>query len=145
MVRTYRVGAARRVVNALTTALVRMGVAGRSTYLLTTVGRRSGLARTTPVVLVKAEDHLWLVSPYGRVGWVHNVRARPEVVLRQGRTRVRMSAQEVDPGTAGPILRTYLSQARVTAPYFDAKRSDPVSAFTAEADRHPVFRLAESP
>jgi deazaflavin-dependent oxidoreductase (nitroreductase family) len=145
MARTYRLGAARRAVNALTTALVRMGMAGRSTYLLTTVGRSSGLARTTPVVLVRAEDHLWLVSPYGQVGWVHNVRAHPEVVLQRGRTRVRMIADEVDGGAAGPILRRYLSQARVTAPYFDARASDPASAFTAEADRHPVFRLTGSP
>jgi hypothetical protein len=30
-------------------------------------------------------------------------------------------------------------------PYVNARASDPFSAFTAEADRHPVFRLTESP
>ena len=39
------------------------------------------------------------------------------------------------------MLRHYLGEARVTAPFFDAKRDDPVEAFVAEADRHPVFRL----
>lgn len=41
------------------------------------------------------------------------------------------------------MLRRYLSQARVTAPSFDAKRDDPVEAFVAEAPTHPVFRLSQ--
>jgi hypothetical protein len=32
-------------------------------------------------------------------------------------------------------------QVRITAPFFDARRTDPVEDFVAEADRHPVFRL----
>ncbi len=69
---------------------------------------------------------------------MHNVRDHPEVVLQQRRTRVGMSAEEVDAETAGSVLRRYLHRARVTGPFFDAKRTDPDSAFTAEADRHPA-------
>jgi hypothetical protein len=32
---------------------------------------------------------------------------------------------------------------RVTAPFFDAKPTNEVAAFTAEAGRHPVFRLSD--
>lgn len=141
MARTYHLGRARRTINAVMAPLVRIGLAGTSTYLLTTVGRTSGIARTTPVILVKADGQLWLVSPYGQVGWVHNVRAHPEVVLQQRKARTQMTAEEVDAQTAGPILRRYVHQARVTRPYFDARHTDPASAFSLEADRHPVFRL----
>ena len=33
--------------------LVRLGIGGKSTYLLTTIGRRTGQERTTPVILVE--------------------------------------------------------------------------------------------
>jgi len=42
---------------------------------------------------------------------------------------------------SGSVLKVYVRRVPITAPYFDAKRSDPVEAFVAEAHRHPVFRL----
>jgi len=141
--KTYRLGPARRTVNVLVAAMLRLGIGGQSAYLITTTGRRTGQPRTTPVILVESEGELWLVSPYGLVGWVHNVRARPEVRLRRGRTTQVLHAEEVDPETAGPILRAYVRQARVTAPFFDAKPDDPAQGFVAEAQRHPVFRLTQ--
>ncbi len=143
MSRTYRLGWARRAVNVVVSGLVRLGIGGGSTYLLTTVGRKSGLERTTPVTILEFEGQRWLVSPYGQVSWVHNVRAHPEVTLRRGRARSRILAQEADAGTAGPVLRNYVRRVRVTAPFFDAQASDEVAAFVAEADRHPVFRLTD--
>jgi hypothetical protein len=84
-----------------------------------------------------------VVSPYGTVGWVHNVRASGEITLSHGRQVDRFAAEEVEADEAGPVLREYLSQARVTAPFFDAKRGDRVDTFVAEAARHPVFRLTQ--
>jgi deazaflavin-dependent oxidoreductase (nitroreductase family) len=121
--------------------LVRVGIGGKSTYLLTTTGRKTGQQRTTPVILVEDGGERWLVSPYGMVAWVHNVRAQPEVILRHGRRAETLNAEEVDQVTAGPVLRRYLRNARVTAPFFDAKGDDPVEKFIEEASRHPVFRL----
>jgi deazaflavin-dependent oxidoreductase (nitroreductase family) len=144
MARSYHLGPARRAVNTVMTAMLRAGVGGRSAYLLTTIGRKSGQRRTTPVILVETGGQRWLVSPYGMVGWVHNVRATPEVSLRRGRTTERLRAQEVGPETAGPILRQYVRKARVTAPFFDAKPADPVETFVAEARLHPVFRLVDT-
>jgi deazaflavin-dependent oxidoreductase (nitroreductase family) len=125
--------------------MVRLGVGGKSTYLLTTTGRRSGERRTTPVILVEEGDERWLVSPYGMVGWVHNVRAAPLVSLRRGRTTDILHAQEVSPEAAGPVLQRYLRKARVTAPFFDAKSNAPVEQFVREAHRHPVFKLTGNP
>lgn len=140
--KTYRLGPARRAVNVLMTALIRIGVGARSSYLLTTTGRKSGKPRTTPVTLVQVGAERWLVAPYGSVAWVHNVRANPEVSLRRGRRTEEFWAHEVDAEIAGPVLQRYLREVMVTAPYFDAAADDPVTQFVSEARRHPVFRLA---
>lgn len=144
MAKTYRLGPARRAVNLIVTAMLRIGIGGRSSYLLTTTGRKSSRRRTTPVTLVEAGEERWLVSPYGTVGWVHNVRAAPEVSLRRGRTTEKFYAEELDAETAGPVLQRYLQNVRVTAPFFDAKADDPVERFVQEAHRHPVFKLRGS-
>jgi deazaflavin-dependent oxidoreductase (nitroreductase family) len=146
MAKTYQLGPARRVVNVIMKPLVRLGIGGKSTYLLTTTGRRTGEPRTTPVILVEGDGQRWLVSPYGMVAWVHNVRAQPEVTLRHARRVETLHAEEVDAALAGPILQRYVRNARVTAPFFDAKGEDPVGKFIEEAPRHPVFKLtATSP
>ena len=108
---------------------------------MTTTGRKSGRERTTPVNLVVGDGERWLVSPYGAVSWVHNVRANGRVVLRRGRHTEPLVAEELQAEQAGPVLQRYIRQVRVTAPYFDARRNDPVSTFIAEAHQHPVFRL----
>jgi deazaflavin-dependent oxidoreductase (nitroreductase family) len=123
------------------TPLVKLGVGPRYTYLLTTTGRKSGKPRTTPVNIIDLDGQRWLVSSYGKVGWVYNVRAVPGVTLRRGRKRASFRADEVDSTRAGPVLKVYVRRVPITAPYFDAKRDDPVEDFVAEADRHPVFRL----
>lgn len=143
MARAYRLGPARKAVNVLVASMLRLGIGGRSSYLLTTTGRRTGRARTTPVTLVEEDGERWLVSPYGEVGWVRNVRALPEVSLQRARTTELLHAEEVGAQAAGPVLRRYVRQVRVTAPFFDAGAEDPEQDFAAEALRHPVFRLTE--
>jgi len=145
MAKTYRLGPARRAVNVIMAALLRLGIAPKSSYLLTTTGRRSGHKRTTPVILVETEGQRWLVPANGLVGWVHNMRALPEVSLRRGGNAEVLRAEGVSPAVAGPILRRYVRNARVTAPFFDAKADDPVERFVREAPRHPVFRLGRGP
>jgi deazaflavin-dependent oxidoreductase (nitroreductase family) len=144
MSRTYRLGPTRRAVNVLISSMLQVGIGPKSSYLLTTTGRKTGQARTTPVILVEADGQRWLVSPYGQVGWVHNVRDVPEVSLRRGRTTQVLYAREVSADTAGPVLKRYVRQVKVTAPFFDAKVDDPALHFIAEANRHPVFQLTQT-
>ncbi|SFW91922.1 nitroreductase family deazaflavin-dependent oxidoreductase [Amycolatopsis australiensis] len=146
MARKYRLGVTRKAVNAVVKALLARGipVAGATGWLLTTRGRKSGADRTTPVNVVEVAGDRWLVSPYGTVGWVHNLRAGATARLWRGRTRETWEVEEADAATAGPVLRAYVRKIPVTAPFFDAKLTDPPEAFAAEADRHPVFRLARS-
>jgi len=145
MARTYRLGPARKAINVLMKAMIGAGAGGGSYYLLTTTGRKTGTARTTPVILVENPGERWLVSPYGTVGWVCNLRARPELSLRRGRRTEHFRAVEVAPDVAGPVLRQYLRDVKVTAPFFDVQASDPAERFAAEAGRHPVFRLTAAP
>ena len=121
-------------------SMLQIGIGPKSSYLLTTTGCKTGQPRTTPVILVEADGQRWLVSPYGQVSWVHNVRAVPEVSLRRGRTTQALYAREVEADTAGPVLKSYVRQVRVTAPFFDAKVDDPIP-FHRGSDRHPVFEL----
>lgn len=141
MAKTYRLGAARRAANVMMKLMIKVGVGPKSSYLLTTTGRRSGELRTTPVTLVERDGARWLVAPYGDVGWVHNVRADSSVTLRQGGRTARSSAVSVSAEIAGPVLQQYVREVPITASFFEASAGDPASEFIAEASRHPVFRL----
>lgn len=111
------------------------------TYLLTTTGRTTGLPRSNPVTVVEVGSKRWLVAPYGVVSWVRNARAAGEVRLsRRGRTE-RFVLRPATADEAGPVLKRYAGVAVATRDYFAAHGDDPVEAFAAEADRHPVFEL----
>jgi deazaflavin-dependent oxidoreductase (nitroreductase family) len=145
MAKTYRIGLVRRVGNAVIGAALRAGLAPRAYALLTTRGRRTGEPRTTPIRLLKYDGKEWLVAPYGNVAWVLNARAAGKVLLRHGRVVRATDVFECGAEESAPVLQAYVKKEPVTRPYFDAKPSDPVSSFAAEAAKHPVFRLADPP
>ncbi len=145
MAKTYRLGPVRRGLNRMMTVLVRSGLGPRDTYLLTVPGRSTGVPRTTPVTLVELAGRRWLVAPYGPVGWVHNVRAAEVVGLRRGRTTSTLSAREVGPAEAAPVLRRYVQEVPIVRPYVAAGADEPVAAFEAVVARHPVFVLDPVP
>lgn len=55
--------------------------AAKYRYVLTVQGRKSGLARSTPVDVMEVDGPRWPVAPYGAVNWVTNVRAAGQVEL----------------------------------------------------------------
>ena len=140
MARTYRLGASRRLVNAVIGPLTRVGLAGRHTYILTVRGRKTGNAYSTPVILIE-DGGRWLVAPYGEVGWVRNARAAAEVeISRAGRSET-LRIEEVAPEQAAPVLKQYLESVAVVRPFFDVTPDSSLDEFVTEASRHPVFRL----
>ena len=139
-VREFRMSRGDRVGNAIFSLLARAGIG--PAHLLTTRGRKTGLARTNPVVLVKQDSQQWLVAPYGAVSWVLNARAEGRVTLRRGRDRQDYTIRELSPAQSAPILKRYIRIAPATRPYFQASKDSPAAAFIAEAHRHPVFELA---
>lgn len=145
MAATYRRTRLRRLGNLLLAPLIRLGLAGDRTHLLTVRGRKSGRLFSTPVQLVIEDERRWLVSPYGEREWVKNTRAAGEVELTRGRRTTRYAVDEVGADEAAPVLREYLRTTSIVKPYFDAEPDAPLEAFAAEADRHPVFRLRDAP
>ena len=144
MARQYRLGAVRRLVNRVVAKRVAAGKGlGADVRLLTTVGRRSGLDRTTPVTIVEVGGREWLVAPYGSVSWVHNIRANPRATLTRGGTTSPFTAVEVSAEEAAPVLRHYVTRVKVVRPFFDASHDGPVETFASESDK-PVFRIESS-
>ena len=140
MARTYRLGAWRRLVNAVIGPLTRVGLAGRHTYILTVRGRKTGKAHSTPVILIE-DGGRWLVAPYGEVGWVRNARAAAEVEISRARRSETLRIEEVAPEQAAPVLKQYLESVAVVRPFFDVTPDSSLDEFVTEASRHPVFRL----
>jgi deazaflavin-dependent oxidoreductase (nitroreductase family) len=132
-----------RAANRMLRRVIARGKGPDFMRLLTVTGRRSGEARTTPVVPVEQDGHLWVVSAYGDVAWVHNVRAAGRLELARGDDRVRYATHELDAHDAVPVLRAYLSMPseRFVRSRFavDAQSTD--EAIAAEVPRHPVFAL----
>jgi deazaflavin-dependent oxidoreductase (nitroreductase family) len=142
--KVYRLTVPRRVVNALVTPLVRLGVGPRHTYLLAVPGRSTGRIYRTPVTLVEQGTSRWLVAPYGERSWVKNARAAGWVELRRGRKTERFDVDEVPSAERAPILRDYLRRVPFTREFFDAGPDAPIESFAAEAHRHPVFRVVRA-
>ncbi|MEU4421572.1 nitroreductase family deazaflavin-dependent oxidoreductase [Actinoplanes sp. NPDC024001] len=128
-----------RIGDAVFRFLARAGVG--PAHLLITRGRRTGLLRVTPVVIVEQVEGRYLVAPYGPVPWVLNARAAGRVGLRRGRCTADYEIREVSAEEAGPVLKRYVRIASATRPYFRAGVDAPVADFIAEAAAHPVFAL----
>ncbi|GIJ76713.1 deazaflavin-dependent oxidoreductase, nitroreductase family [Micromonospora phaseoli] len=138
--RQFRSSRGRRIGDAIISVFVRAGLVP-GTYLLTTIGRKTGRSLTHPATVVETGGRRWLVAPYGAVSWVHNVRAAPRVSLARRGDRRDYAVREIPAAEAGPVLKRYVAVAAATRPYFSADKDAPVEDFVAEADRHPVFEL----
>jgi len=71
-----------------------------SLLLLEHVGARTGAHRTTPLVYMPVEDGYLIVASKGgypnNPGWLHNLRAHPDVEIQIGRVRRKVHAREAD-------------------------------------------------
>jgi deazaflavin-dependent oxidoreductase (nitroreductase family) len=134
----------RTVLNPIVAMAVRAGLPPRGAHILTTRGRKTGQLRSTPVMLEEWQGTRYLVAPYGKVAWVHNVRGDPSITLTRAGRSQEHRVVETQPAEAAPVLKEYVSKWwPAVAPYFDAGPSDPVEAYIPEASRHPVFRIVE--
>ena len=139
--RDYRLGPFRRTVNVVSKAMLRIGISPFGVRLLTTVGRKSGLPRSTPVQTLKLNGRYYLVAPYGEVSWVYNARAAGSVMLSRGHSHESYSIREVDANEAAPVLKRYVTRAPVVLPFFEAGPTSSIEDFVVEAEQHPVFEL----
>jgi hypothetical protein len=95
-----------RWANARLTRGLERGRAPTFMRLLTVRGRVTGEPHATPVVPVIRDGDVWVVSPYGEVAWVRNVRRATQLELRRGDERTlykgaRTRGARSDAGVAG--------------------------------------------
>ena len=84
---------------------------GRVVLLLTTTGRKSGLARTTPLQYEDLEGLIYVISARGeQADWVRNLRADPHARVQIGRRRFAALAEPItDPARIADVLEARLA------------------------------------
>ncbi len=137
----FKVDASRRVADTFTKVLLSLRFAPKGYCLLTTIGRKSGISRSNPVTLIEEGNRRWLVSPFGNVSWVHNMRASGRVILTRNGKSESAAIRECSAEQAAPVLRKYVMNVAITRPYFDVGIDSSEEAYLAEAPKHPVFEI----
>jgi deazaflavin-dependent oxidoreductase (nitroreductase family) len=136
-----------RLANGLTKTLLRAGLPlsgfGYPMYLLTVRGRKSGQPHTTPVVIVEQEGKRYLLSPFGVVNWVRNLRASGIALFTRARRSVQVRATELPTEEAGLVLKGLLTSGKnpPILGYFGVSAHASAEEFGRAAAEHPVFVL----
>ena len=129
--------------------LLRWGVPLGQAYLLETPGRRTGRRHQVPIAVYRYDGRRWLVSIFGETGWVANIRSAGRAALLRGHHSEPITVTEItDERRAVVAMNLRRSRYRIN-PFvrnaFTATPGDGLAAFEAEAHRHPVFLIEESP
>ncbi len=156
MAKQYRVNAFVRINNSIISSLLRLGVNIGSFALLTVRGRKSGKPIETPIAIFVQEGKRYLLSPYGIVNWVRNLRAAGgEATITRKRRTEKIHAIELPPDAAAPIFRESVRSGppgipaaifRVyrylfVLPYLNVTVDSSLEEFEREVLTHPVFLL----
>lgn len=125
--------------------LLNIGLPMGSLRLLRHRGRKSGTMYQTPVALVQQDRSRWLVSPFGEVNWVLNVRANGYAQLKGSFHTETIKLIELDNTLeSAPILKQFRTQYGIVPfipPHFQATPQSSIQDFVAEAHQHPVFLI----
>lgn len=131
-----------RVFNVLIITLLRMGFKVGHMALITVRGRKSGQLRTTPIWLTEQNGQRWLMSPYGQVNWVRNLRAAGEATFTSGGRAEHVAVVEPETYEAAARLKQSLKEApSFLHAYFNMKPDSPLEDFVRELPNHPIFVL----
>jgi deazaflavin-dependent oxidoreductase (nitroreductase family) len=110
-------------------------------YLFTVRGRKSGLPRTIPVAIIQRNGKRYVGSPFGIVDWVRNLRAAGEAVLTRGRRSETVSARELSPAEATPILQEEIKEGNPFIRSYGVTKDSSPEEFEHAVLAHPVFLL----
>ena len=136
-----------RAANILTKNLLRAGLPlngyGVPMYLLTVRGRKSGQPRTIPIVVIEQDGKRYLLSPFGVVDWVRNLRASGVATLTRRRRKEQVVARELPVEEAGQVLRTFFASGKKPPilSYFGVTAQSSPEEFMRAAASHPAFTL----
>ena len=144
MAKSFKLNTGTRIGNLFLGSLLKLGLPVGPMWLLTVRGRKSGKEYTTPVTPVELDGTRWLVSPYGEVNWVRNIRVAGGARLTRSRRSEAITVTEVSSTEAAPILKQYLTKLPIVKDYFDVTADSSLQDFEAEAPKHPVFRVVSA-
>ena len=135
-----------KVANLVHPAIIRLSggrlggrVAGMPVVVLTTTGRKSGQARTTPLTAIEHEGRTYIVASKGgdehHPAWYLNLVANPEVTVQRDGRSTTMTARVLPPDEREAIwpvvTRTYKGYAGYQK---RTEREIPVVELVAPAD-----------
>jgi deazaflavin-dependent oxidoreductase (nitroreductase family) len=136
----------------LVQAGLRAGLPMGPNVLLTVRGRTSGVPRTVPVAIVRADGAEYLFSAFGEVAWVHNLRVAGTAEIGRGRRRRSVDARELTPEEGAPHLEAGLRDimrmpglGSMIAGWYGITKSSTTADYLAAAGRHPGFELRSRP
>ncbi len=138
----------KHVFNWMVALATRAGISVWGSRVLEVRGRKTGLARTTPVNLLSLGDRQYLVSPRGESEWVRNVRADDgKLDLLVGSKRQHYVGREVPDADKVNVLRGYLRRWKAeVGVFFDGVGPDSTDdQIRGIAHKHPVFQLEKAP
>lgn len=139
-----------RMANRILTPLIKtplpIGAKNAPMALLTVPGRKTGVPRTTPVALAARDDGWLLISVNGVTDWSRNLRAGGSATVSTRGKTVNVSARELPPAEAAPILRDSMAEApalvrTLTGGHFESEHDSPIEVWQRDAATHPVFIL----
>lgn len=136
-----------RVVSTIITILLRLGLPVGPSALLSVRGRTSGKVYTIPIALVENSGKSFLVSAFGEVNWVRNLRAAGLVHLTRRRRTNSIGVVELGAREAAPILKQFLRESQRVSfikQYFLVTPQSSLADFEQEALHHPVFRIVST-
>ncbi len=137
----------KHVFNRTVAGLTRAGISVLGSRVLEVRGRKSGLARRTPVNLLALDGREYLVAPRGETEWVRNVRADGgKLDLLVGSRRQHYRGEEVADADKVDVLRGYLRRWKAeVGVFFDGVGPDSTDEQIRDiAPKHPVFRLEKT-
>ena len=97
------------IFNRIARPLIAAGVPMGPNVLLTVRGRKTGMARTTPVTLIENAGRRGLIAPFGEVNWVRNLRASEQATITAGRRKEEVIAVELGYTEAVEFIRDVLA------------------------------------
>lgn len=131
--------------NKLVKAMIRWGVAPGPHHVLSVPGRRSGVLRGTPVAVISAAGHRYVVGGFTGADWVRNAEVAGWGMLRRGRRERRVTLTELPPSERPPVLRQFAREVRGGRGFLAVAPDGTDEEFAAAALRHPVFRIDDQP
>jgi deazaflavin-dependent oxidoreductase (nitroreductase family) len=136
----YEVTPGKRVVSWMMARAAHLGLG--NFVVLTTSGRKSARPRSVTVSPISDHEGEYLVSPYGRSGWVVNARANPSVTIKRGGSERKVRLVEVT-GEKPELVKAYYEREGFARQFMDVPNGASVQDFASVSDRFPVFGIEE--